>query len=565
MIVFTGDTHADFTRFFNGNWDSMTKDDYVIICGDFGGVWNGSPHEDQMLDKLENLPFTLLFVDGNHECLNKETDVLTELGWMNIVDVYNSAMNIKVASYDTNTRELHFEYPLHRTRTYSATIINIDGYNYKQSVTPQHEVLLDGQKQLAQSLLGRRIKESALRHKVQYIPQEPLMMNNEYIELLVSVVMDGTIVDYSLSNPNSTKIRIQFHLKKERKIRYIERLLNVNDIQYTKRSGQHGDIYLCVYGNDGRRIYRDLQHQKNLPRTFANATYEQFVAIMTALQETDATNQKGRLVWRTTNYNDVSLMQELCLKFNCDMHVATLPNASGYTKDGKLQYVCSLREDKRLNTFLKISEAVYNDYAYCLTMPSGTLVTRYNHSVCITGNCFDRLYKYPVVGWNGGYVHAIRPHVLHLMRGEIFDIDGYKVFTMGGAKSHDISDGILDPNNPNYRRQKRRLDNEGKFLYRILGKSWWPEEQPTEDELLQGGYHLHQVNRKVDFIVSHEGPTSLVAQLGYDNLDVYPLMEFLEEVKQKCQYKRWFFGHHHLNHNFDDKHTMLWFGIVEVQ
>ena len=43
MIYITGDCHADFTRFntkiFPEQYE-MTKDDYVIICGDFGGVWN---------------------------------------------------------------------------------------------------------------------------------------------------------------------------------------------------------------------------------------------------------------------------------------------------------------------------------------------------------------------------------------------------------------------------------------------------------------------------------------------------------------------------------------------
>lgn len=52
----------------------MTKDDYMIVCGDFGCVWNGDKSDDTQLDRLEALPFTVLFVDGNHEnfdALNK--------------------------------------------------------------------------------------------------------------------------------------------------------------------------------------------------------------------------------------------------------------------------------------------------------------------------------------------------------------------------------------------------------------------------------------------------------------------------------------------------------------
>ncbi len=35
-------------------------------------------------------------------------------------------------------------------------------------------------------------------------------------------------------------------------------------------------------------------------------------------------------------------------------------------------------------------------------------------------------------------IREIRPHVIHLMRGQIFDLQGYSFFTMGGARSHDI-------------------------------------------------------------------------------------------------------------------------------
>ena len=48
---------------------------------------------------------------------------------------------------------------------------------------------------------------------------------------------------------------------------------------------------------------------------------------------------------------------------------------------------------------------------------------------------FDRLDEMPVEMWCGGRVHRINDSVLHLMRGEAFDIAGRKVFCMGGARS----------------------------------------------------------------------------------------------------------------------------------
>ena len=70
MIYITGDTHGGFQRFGNKYFPPqkhMSREDYVIITGDFGGLWDGGPKDWYWLDWLSGKPFTTLFVDGNHE------------------------------------------------------------------------------------------------------------------------------------------------------------------------------------------------------------------------------------------------------------------------------------------------------------------------------------------------------------------------------------------------------------------------------------------------------------------------------------------------------------------
>ena len=62
------------------------------------------------------------------------------------------------------------------------------------------------------------------------------------------------------------------------------------------------------------------------------------------------------------------------------------------------------------------------------SLPWNTLFIDGNHEN------FDVLNTYPIEEYKGGKVHRIRSKVFHLMRGEVFDIDGYKFFTMGGGK-----------------------------------------------------------------------------------------------------------------------------------
>lgn len=74
MSVFvTGDTHADVSRLSHKQFKQgryLTKQDYVIIAGDFGLVWDvneSSGNEQHWLQWLSDKKFTTLFLDGNHE------------------------------------------------------------------------------------------------------------------------------------------------------------------------------------------------------------------------------------------------------------------------------------------------------------------------------------------------------------------------------------------------------------------------------------------------------------------------------------------------------------------
>ena len=70
MIYITGDTHGQYEDFLNRVYQAgVKKDDIVIVCGDFGFVWNTPVHR-FFLAKLTNEPFTIAFVDGNHEDFN---------------------------------------------------------------------------------------------------------------------------------------------------------------------------------------------------------------------------------------------------------------------------------------------------------------------------------------------------------------------------------------------------------------------------------------------------------------------------------------------------------------
>lgn len=176
---------------------------------------------------------------------------------------------------------------------------------------------------------------------------------------------------------------------------------------------------------------------------------------------------------------------------------------------------------------------------------------------------FDRLYSYPVELWHGGKVHKIRPSVIHLMRGQIYEIDGKRFFTFGGASSHDIESGILEPEDPDFKEKKKWLDREWRS-YLVNHITWWAQELPSEEEMQEGRANLAAHDNQVDFIVTHCCATS--TQMLIDEQKLKPDIEtdYLEEIKQTIQFKKWFFGHYHDNRNVSKKEILIYEQFVRI-
>ena len=158
--------------------------------------------------------------------------------------------------------------------------------------------------------------------------------------------------------------------------------------------------------------------------------------------------------------------------------------------------------------------------------------------VCGNHENYDALERYPVDDWHGGKVHRIRPHVLHLMRGQVYKLEGYRFFTMGGAKSHDTN-------------------------HRINHISWWRQELPSDEEYSEALQNLERYNWQVDYIITHCAPTS-IALMGSRHNEADRLTDFLQEVQERAKYHYWLFGHYHDNKAIDENHILLWEQIVQI-
>lgn len=156
---------------------------------------------------------------------------------------------------------------------------------------------------------------------------------------------------------------------------------------------------------------------------------------------------------------------------------------------------------------------------------------------------FDLINSYPVEIWNGGKVHRIKPDIVHLMRGQIFDIEGKTIFTFGGATS---------------------IDRE----WRVEGESWWPQELPTFEELDEGIANLKRYKNKVDYIITHScGQCALMypqIRIAAGIKTLCPESHLLSNFEDIVHFKHWFFGHFHIDAKLSDKYTAILHNIVEL-
>ena len=126
---------------------------------------------------------------------------------------------------------------------------------------------------------------------------------------------------------------------------------------------------------------------------------------------------------------------------------------------------------------------------------------------------------------------------------------------------------FVDGNHENFTRLYNYPVEEwhGGKVHKIRDFSWWDLELPTEEEMKNGINNLEKVNYKVDYIISHCCPTSVQAILSGGRFKKDYLTDYLQEISEKCEFKKWFFGHYHDNRQVNSQFTLLYEDIVPLE
>ncbi len=126
------------------------------------------------------------------------------------------------------------------------------------------------------------------------------------------------------------------------------------------------------------------------------------------------------------------------------------------------------------------------------------------------------------------------------MRGQIYEINGKKFFTFGGAESRDKD-------------------------FRTPFVSWWPQEMPNYQEYMEALNNLENCEYKVDYIITHCAPSRFEKIIYGEGYKPNNATEFLDTVCNLVEYKAWYCGHHHLDVDMSNyRMSFLYNRIIEL-
>lgn len=158
------------------------------------------------------------------------------------------------------------------------------------------------------------------------------------------------------------------------------------------------------------------------------------------------------------------------------------------------------------------------DFISCL--PFITLFIDGNHEN------HERLNSMRVVNFSGGKAHKVYDSIYHLMRGQVYEIAGKRIFTFGGASSID------------------------KHL-RTEGISWWKKEEFNYREANTAYENLNKIDWEVDYVLTHSAPFSIRDKL-FESNKPSSTERMLEAMLRNIKFKRWYFGHYHIDKKMDN-------------
>lgn len=290
-----------------------------------------------------------------------------------------------------------------------------------------------------------------------------IALTNDEIRLAVAIFADGSFYRKMEQYPNAESyLRVRFHLKKERKKKRLENLLEKCGFDYRQQCS-------AADGYDDYYFQSHVGRQKHFPKEWYNATSEQLKIIADEVMNWDGefftqnnyctTNKQDadfiQFVYSSLGYratinitnrvggkkiNSNKTYERKSIEYRVYFTERTLVGLNGYNK--------KKGEEKTPITKYKTKDG----FEYCFTVPSHILVLRRNNKIFVTNNCGKTTTVQAILEANKG-AKLLQVALAGKAANRMAEITGKEGFTLHRALGF--------PQGP---------DDHGKFLYHEANK-----------------------------------------------------------------------------------------------
>lgn len=329
---------------------------------------------------------------GNHECVDPETEVLTRQGFIPIAQV---TTDMEVAQLHPITAEMLFVKPI-RTHEYdySGELVKIERRGLDMLLTPNHRVAYYSQKN--SDLKWMYASELGGKGQALVIPtcgveniKEEYPISDDKLKLAAWAITDGSLSTGTLCIYQSKPIMIErieqlltsLGIKFSHGIRE-SKVTHIRGVELKKKPLPQHDFRIAKESWESLNL--GVETKKKLPDWVWKLSERQFDLFLEELILGDGSHHKSQ-VTSMMLYGVKELLDSVQSIAVCRGYRAMLSSRKRNEVDS---YWC-LNIVKRSKTTLRTTEAQrvpYEGKVYCLTTPSGNFIARRNGKVFATGN-----------------------------------------------------------------------------------------------------------------------------------------------------------------------------------
>ena len=322
------------------------------------------------------------------ECFSGDTEVLTEKGWQRLDSLDKT---LKVAQYDTDSREISFAKPLEYIHNKGRETFYYEDRHTSLCATANHNMLTTWGKNF--NIVKHKFKD------VRFSRGNAFINAGFYNNGASNEFQSRYIAMFTADGSQSEKGYVTFCFSKERKVERCKYILDTLGVEYSlsKIIRLDGAVNYNFYiGKRTNHLLRGfVNRDKKLTMNCIHSL--DIKAFIDEVQYWDATYTvaKGKQTVRfVTCVKETAEIVQLMCNLQGKKSTIRIDDHNSRVTDGRhsiVYYLSYKRHRDDPHTFMNgetvdFTQPVIQD-VYCVTMPMGTVIIRHKGKVSIQGNC----------------------------------------------------------------------------------------------------------------------------------------------------------------------------------